>query len=291
MYTACSPQWNLIRVIEHYLGLFCSELISSAYLSDLHLYTPSQQLCSSADTWLFRIPSFCINQVVSALSLTKLQQHGTSFPLLSVTHPLSVPSNLPWKPFSFRKLFLQSPCPEVLVCIKVCACVCVCVYVCIYIFGHQKFKYTNSKHMHARSHTHTGTHPHAHTQTHTLTHTSTSGKVDWRKRFRKEKGFQGKFDGTDRGCVTNRSGEFVPCCWSLVRERSLTTWLCAKGWYSENSGVCRRTELPRRSVKVKKIWGVSRGRTIQRFKAKWSEFEIQPLKNEEIFQCLWSPDT
>ena len=35
------------------------------------------------------------SQVVSALSLTKLQQHGTSSPLLSVTHPLSVPSNLP----------------------------------------------------------------------------------------------------------------------------------------------------------------------------------------------------
>ena len=47
--------------------------------------------------------------------------------LLSVTHPLSVPSNLPWKPFSFRKLFLQSLCPEVLVCVKVCVCVCVCV--------------------------------------------------------------------------------------------------------------------------------------------------------------------
>ena len=38
---------------------------------------------------------FAQSQVVSALSLTKLQQHGTSSQLLSVTHPVSVPSNLP----------------------------------------------------------------------------------------------------------------------------------------------------------------------------------------------------
>ena len=56
-------------------------------------------------------PPFAQSQVVSALSLTKLQHHGTHSPLLFVTHPRSVPSNLPWKPFSFWKLFLQSPCP------------------------------------------------------------------------------------------------------------------------------------------------------------------------------------
>ena len=38
---------------------------------------------------------FAQSQVVSALSLTKLQQHGTNSPLLSVMHPPSVPSNLP----------------------------------------------------------------------------------------------------------------------------------------------------------------------------------------------------
>ena len=37
---------------------------------------------------------FAQSQVVSALSLTKLQQHGTNSPLLSVTYPLSVPSDL-----------------------------------------------------------------------------------------------------------------------------------------------------------------------------------------------------
>ena len=104
-------------------------------------------------------------------------------------------------------------------------------------------------------------HPHPHTHTHTMTHTSTSGQGDWRKSFPKEKGFQGRFEGPDRGWVTVRSGEFVPCCWSLVRERALTTWLCAKGWHSEHSDVCRRTELPRGSVKVKMVWEVGRGRT------------------------------
>ena len=74
---------------------------------------------------------FAQNKVVSALSLTKLQQHGTSFPLLSVTHPLSVPSNLPWKPFSFRKLFLQSPALRWL-----CVTRCVFVYRCVYSSAH-----------------------------------------------------------------------------------------------------------------------------------------------------------
>ena len=73
---------------------------------------------------------FARSQVVSALSLTKIQQHGTNSPLHSVIHPLSVPSNLPWKPFSFWKLFLQSPCPEVPVCVRMCVCVyeCACIW-------------------------------------------------------------------------------------------------------------------------------------------------------------------
>ena len=50
---------------------------------------------------------------------------------------------------------------------------------------------------------------------------------------------------------TNR--EFVPDNWSLVRERALTTGHSSVGWYSEHSGVCRRAELPGRSVKVKKF--------------------------------------
>ena len=50
--------------------------------------------------------------------------------------------------------------------------------------------------------------------------------------------------------MTDRNRELVPDNWSLVRERALTTVLCSEAWYSEHSGVCRRAELPGRSVKV-----------------------------------------
>ena len=81
---------------------------------------------------------FAQSRVVSNFSLTKLQQHGTNSPLLSVTHPLSVPSNLPRKLFSDSKTFFFSvplPCPEVPVCQGVCLCagvwvVCGCGWVC-----------------------------------------------------------------------------------------------------------------------------------------------------------------
>ena len=48
--------------IEYKLSLLCFKIISHQapiYLSELlHLYTPSQQLCSSTDTRVFRIQSF-----------------------------------------------------------------------------------------------------------------------------------------------------------------------------------------------------------------------------------------
>ena len=53
--------------------------------------------------------------------------------------------------------------------------------------------------------------------------------------------------------MADRNRELVPDNWSLVRERALTTGLCLEGWYSEHSGVCRRAELPGRSVKGKKF--------------------------------------
>ena len=53
-----------------------------------------------------------------------------------------------------------------------------------------------------------------------------------------------------------RNRELVPDIWSLVREKALTTGLCSEGWYSEHSGVCRRADLPGRSVKVKQFWKV-----------------------------------
>ena len=93
---------------------------------------------------------FAQSPVIRALSLTKPKQPGTNSSPLSVRHPLSVPSTLPWKPFSFRKHFFQSPFPEVPVCVKVCVCVwlfgwawvcsgvCVC---CLYELLTSKYMY------------------------------------------------------------------------------------------------------------------------------------------------------
>ena len=53
--------------------------------------------------------------------------------------------------------------------------------------------------------------------------------------------------------MADRNRELVPDNWSLVRERALTTGLRSEGWYSEHSGVGRRTIAAGRSVKVKKF--------------------------------------
>ena len=142
-------------------------------------------------------------------------------------------------------------------------------------------------HTHTNTHTHTHTHTHMHTPAHKYTHTHarthlhTKIHLDTRRHFRAG-GLNKKKLQTERFSMKiwrnwqrmpdRLSRGFVLCCWRLVLERALTNWLCAKGWYSEHLGVCRRTELPRRSEKVKKVRKVARGRTIQRFKAKWSEF-------------------
>ena len=74
--------------IEYKMSLFCLKIISPQapiYLSELlHLYTPSRQLRSSADTRVFRIPSSEQSPVVSALSLTRLQLSGTNSLFLCV---------------------------------------------------------------------------------------------------------------------------------------------------------------------------------------------------------------
>ena len=48
--------------------------------------------------------------------------------------------------------------------------------------------------------------------------------------------------------MADRNRELVPDNWSLVTERALTKGLCSEGWYSDYSGVCRRAEMPGRSV-------------------------------------------
>ena len=51
----------------------------------------------------------------------------------------------------------------------------------------------------------------------------------------------------------DRSRELVPGSSSLVRERVLTTEFYVEEWYHDYLSVCRRTELTRRGVKVKKV--------------------------------------
>ena len=90
-------------------------------------------------------PSDQISNLVSALSLTRLQLSGTNSLFLSAILPLSALLNFPRKPLSFQKPFLQSHCPDMrLVCVCVCVCVyaracvrvrvCVCACVCVCAF-------------------------------------------------------------------------------------------------------------------------------------------------------------
>ena len=50
--------------------------------------------------------------------------------------------------------------------------------------------------------------------------------------------------------MKDRNKELVPHSWRLVRKIALTKGLCSEGWHSEHSGICKRAELPGRSVKV-----------------------------------------
>ena len=64
---------------------------------------------------------------------------------------------------------------------------------------------------------------HAHTRTQkergTYQGNGTGGKKREKKGFRKETGFRGRLERTDRGRMTDRNRELVPDSWSLVRER------------------------------------------------------------------------
>ena len=89
---------------------------------------------------------------------------------------------------------------------------------------------------------------------HTHTHLS-QGNGTEEKFFGKSKVFKegNNNERGDKGRTMDRNREMVPDGWSLVRERALTTGLCAEGWYSEPPGVCRRAELQGQSVKVKMV--------------------------------------
>ena len=98
---------------------------------------------------------------------------------------------------------------------------------------------------HARARTHT--HTHAHTHTHTHTHTHRAKKL--KKMFVKI-GCEERIERADE--KARRTEERWPCQYRLS----------AEGWCCEHSqGVCTRTELSGRSVKVKKFRKVSRWRS------------------------------
>ena len=70
-----------------------------------------------------------------------------------------------------------------------------------------------------QTHTHTHTHTRARARTHARTHIDTQtpqGRGTEEKVFEKGNVFPESFEGTDWGGVTDRSGEFIPCCWNLV---------------------------------------------------------------------------
>ena len=77
--------------------------------------------------------------------------------------------------------------------------------------------------------------------------------------------------------MADRNRELVPDNWSLVRERALTTGLCSEGWYSAHSGVCRRAELPGRSVEMKKFRKVDGSLMRNDLKVKQRQLVFDPL--------------
>ena len=127
---------------------------------------PTSQICFTftlllGSSVLLRIPErseyhpFAQSTVVSALSLTKLQQHGTNSPLLPVTHPLqflqiflenlSISENFFFSPPALRCLYV-SRCVFVCGCVGVC--LCVCVQARVHVFSVCVFKLLTSKYMH-----------------------------------------------------------------------------------------------------------------------------------------------
>ena len=118
--------------IEYELSLLCFKIISHqapVYISELlRLYTLSRQLRSSADTLVFRIPSFrtksCGQRSFSYQSPVTWNQLP-----VSARHSTSVsPFKSSLKTFLFKnkQTFLQSHCPDIRLCVCVRACVRAC---------------------------------------------------------------------------------------------------------------------------------------------------------------------
>ena len=118
------------------------------YLSDLlHLYIPSLQLRSSADTRVFRIPSF---RTKSRGQCSFSYQAPTTWNKLpaSIRYASSVSSfKSSLKTFLFSKTFSSVPLPwGACVCQGACMCARVCVYECgciCLLFVYLNFSYPN----------------------------------------------------------------------------------------------------------------------------------------------------
>ena len=159
--------------------------------------------------------------------------------------------------------------------------------------------------------------PCTHARTHTRREGHILGQWDWRKDFQKEKGFRGRLERIDRGRMMDRNKELGSrqlesgkrkCCWPLDLLGRMVFWTLGclqksraarkecKGvevlkdrwpdekWYWTvrkngflNSRVCRKAELPGRSVKVKKFWKVDGGLMRNYLKAKKRRLVLNPL--------------
>ena len=131
--------------IEYKLSLLCFKIISHQapiYLSELlHLYSPCRQLCSSTDTWVFRIPSFQTKSCGQRSFSYQAPVIWNQLPV-SVHHSTFVSSfKSSLKTFLFLKTVSSVSLPWYAT--GVCVCVCVrahacarqhaCVRVCIHV--------------------------------------------------------------------------------------------------------------------------------------------------------------
>ena len=132
--------------------------------------------------------------------------------------------------------------------------------------------------MHAYLHTHNHTLAHKHTPWHTQAH---QGSGTEEKVLEKDKYFLRKVWKKWQRMCDDRSEHLTPCCCSLVQERALTTRPCAKEWYAEHMGVCRRMEVPRGSIKVKKARGGGGGQNHSEIQSKvkrvWNRSKVSMI--------------
>ena len=104
-----------------------------AYLSGLlHLYSPSRQLHSSADTQVFRITSFHTKSSDQRSFSYQVPTTWNKLPA-SIHHACSVSSfKSSLKTFLFWKTFSSAPLPwDACMCQDVCGCVCLSESVCM----------------------------------------------------------------------------------------------------------------------------------------------------------------